>query len=280
MVGSIVKYIARIPLPVLRGILQWPVYFVLRNIVRYRRGVVERNLAFALPEMSDKDRLSVDKGFYKHLSRSIIETVCLAGITGERLMKIVNVDQSQYCPSADLCICYMAHLGNWEMIHSALGIALEGRNNYLVYSRQHNETVDRLLYEIRSRHGMNLVESGEVGALIGKLAESGERGMIFVLCDQLPPNRYVRYYHRFLGIKTKVITGTESLIRKYNIEPYYCSVRSREKGGYDCKLIPLGDWDKYRDSEFPVTSQYYDLLEKDIRREPERWLWSHDRWKR
>ncbi len=33
-------------------------------------------------------------------------------------------------------------------------------------------------------------------------------------------------------------------------------------------------------AEFQITDTYFRLLERSIRRNPEYWLWSHDRWKR
>ena len=53
----------------------------------------------------------------------------------------------------------------------------------------------------------------------------------------------------------------------------------RKRGYYDCEFLKMTD-DVKQYPEHELTRQYMQMLEDDIRLEPARWLWSHNRWKR
>ena len=68
-----------------------------------------------------------------------------------------------------------------------------------------------------------------------------KRCVIFAASDQLPKERYVKHFHRFMGIKTKVLTGTESLINRYDMKVYYCHVKRVKRGYYVCQAELLDE---------------------------------------
>ena len=60
---------------------------------------------------------------------------------------------------------------------------------------------------------------------------------------------------------------------------YYLDVERPRRGYYVARFIKIAD----SLNEHPVffaTEQYFRLLEKNIQRAPQYWLWSHKRWKR
>ena len=54
----------------------------------------------------------------------------------------------------------------------------------------------------------------------------------------------------------------------------------RVKRGYYTAHFELFAEDASKMAEFEPTNRYYELLEEEIKENPELWLWTHNRWKR
>ena len=68
------------------------------------------------------------------------------------------------------------------------------------------------------------------------------------------------YYPSHLAPRTSIIPVTDDKIKEWEF-----------------KLIT---YEPTKMKEFEITEQYCRMLEKNIQRQPEFWLWSHNRWKR
>ena len=83
---------------------------------------------------------------------------------------------------------------------------------------------------------------------------------------------------RFPQSKTLFFEGGEQLAIKFSLPVLYLSMRRIKAGRYEGEVILLYDGDEVVDRHV-ITERYVRQLEKDIQREPSRWLWSHRRWK-
>ena len=82
----------------------------------------------------------------------------------------------------------------------------------------------------------------------------------------------------FLGRPTAVITGTEQLARRLDMACVYWDMSKTRRGHYTITVRLIAD--HVADlPEMAVTDTYFKLLEQTIRREPDIWLWTHNRWK-
>ena len=78
---------------------------------------------------------------------------------------------------------------------------------------------------------------------------------------------------------TPVLTGTERIARKMNHAVLYVDIQRVRRGYYEAEFKCITR-EPQKLKEFELTDIYFEMLEKSIRRAPEFWLWSHDRWKR
>ena len=76
-----------------------------------------------------------------------------------------------------------------------------------------------------------------------------------------------------------MLTGTERIIRKVRHEVFYLDMRRVKRGYYEGE-IRLVTREPLHLEEYELTTKYFNLLEASIRRQPELYLWSHNRWKR
>ncbi|KAA6319956.1 hypothetical protein EZS27_030211, partial [termite gut metagenome] len=89
----------------------------------------------------------------------------------------------------------------------------------------------------------------------------------------------IHYWTNFLNHDTPVFTGTERIAKQANLVVYYADITRPKRGYYVCEFKKLTD----SPTDFPnytITEMYMCELEKTIIREPQYWLWTHNRWKR
>jgi KDO2-lipid IV(A) lauroyltransferase len=103
--------------------------------------------------------------------------------------------------------------------------------------------------------------------------------VIGYIADQAPFWWNIHHWCQFLCHDTAVLSGTERIIRKLDQAVFYMEFSRTRRGYYQAefKLITRNPQDM---QEYEITDTYFSMLEKTIRRHPEFWLWTHDRWKR
>ena len=89
----------------------------------------------------------------------------------------------------------------------------------------------------------------------------------------------MHYWPQFLNHETPTYTGAERIARLLDAPPFYFDIYRPRRGYYVVKVVRMCDNLKEA-PKFSITERYYRLLEKSIQRNPEYWLWSHNRWKR
>ena len=74
LIYPILWLISILPFPVLYLFSDF-VYFLTYHLIGYRKKTVRKNLAIALPHLSDKERLLIEKKFYSHLCDLFLEMI-------------------------------------------------------------------------------------------------------------------------------------------------------------------------------------------------------------
>lgn len=97
------------------------------------------------------------------------------------------------------------------------------------------------------------------------------------IADQTPrPDN--AFWTTFLNQDTPVFWGTERIARKIDYPVVYISVRRLRRGHYSINAEVLCEHPKDT-GEGEISTLHTSRLEKDIREQPEIWLWTHKRWK-
>ena len=279
----IISIMAILPFTVLYAVSDWLLYPLVRYVMRYRRSVVEKNLMLAFPEKDNRERMKIEQLFYHHLCDVFVESVKLCHMSEKELKQRFlweNYDEvmSSATNERRMTLCYFAHYANWEW---AMGMFMpKGTTTLIIYQKLHNPVFDKWICNNRSRFGAIPIEMSSVSETLRVYNTLREKCIVLAIADQLPKEQYVRHFYKFMGIKTKVLTGTESMIRKYNMNVFYCSVKRKERGYYVCKAERLDFPNQCKNDAWPYTEAFFERLQQQIGESPELWLWSHDRWRR
>ena len=63
------------------------IYFLVYNVVGYRRKVVKKNLSSSFPEKSEQELRTIEKQFYHWFCDYMVETIKLLSISNEKLLE-------------------------------------------------------------------------------------------------------------------------------------------------------------------------------------------------
>jgi Lauroyl/myristoyl acyltransferase len=249
--------------------------------LRYRKKVIEHNLAIAFPEWTTEQLKAVRQGFYRHFSDLIVEQLWSLRASPEEIVSSCVLEQHPIFEQCRLegrpVMIAAAHYNNYELGALSAGmqmpIPLAG-----IYARLVDKFYDEKLLEGRSRLGMMLWPRGEVAA---KFAEWGKRQESFAVAfafDQSPHGARRKYWLPFLGRLTAFELGIEAYAKRYKAAVVYISTRRLDRGKYRMTVETISN-NAAEDAGLDVLSSCAALLERDLHADPVGWMWSHRRWK-
>ena len=255
--------------------------FLTHRVVRYRLSVVRSNLKLAFPDKSEAERKAIENKFYLHFCDTIVETLKALTISKKELTKrfvIRNPEMaSQYYGDKRMIMLYAAHFGNWEWfitLPDFLKIQI-----VTFYQPQNNKLINHLTLCSRTRDGIIAVESAKGYRYVVSYAAKKESAVTLIIGDQCPHRNAQKYWVKdFFGVDTPFLVGTDRIAKKTNQVLIYPSFTSYRRGYYEVELKLIEDSPQNVEST-QIIEKYAHLLEEDIRRIPELWLWTHRRWK-
>lgn len=256
-------------------------YYLVYHVVRYRRRVVYANLRSSFPEKSEAEIERIAKDFYSFFCDYIVETLKFFSMGEKNIrkrMKFEGLNQvkEDFANGRSVSV-YLGHYCNWEWI-SSLGLHLDEQCGQ-IYHPLENATLDRLFLYMRGRFKAQSIKMDDTFLTILKWKKEGRKNIVGYIADQVPGYNNIHYWADFLHHDTPVFTGAERISKIMDTAVYYIDVERPRRGYYVARFIKIAD----SLNEHPVffaTEQYFRLLEKNIQRAPQYWLWSHKRWKR
>ncbi len=257
-------------------------YPVMYHVVRYRRAIVRKNLSDSFPEKTEAEIVRIEKDFYAWLCDYFVETLKMLSISErniKRRMTFIGYEQmDESMRQGKGCSLYLGHYCNWEWITS-IPLFLKNGICSQIYHPLENRSVDLVFQRLRSRFGCVNIEMNKSFRTILTWKRQGKANAVGYIADQVPGLNNVHCWVDFLNHDTPVFTGAEKITVLTGADVYYADITRPRRGYYVCTLkkIPMPDGGY---ETFHFTREYFRLLEDSIRRAPQYWLWSHNRWKR
>lgn len=257
------------------------VFFVVYHIAGYRKKTVTSNLRLVFPEKSSEEIRGIRKRFYRHMCDMFLEMIKSISISEEQLKarftftNLEEVIRARQTGKSSILMC--GHYASYEWAN-AIQFYDTGYKGLGIYKKIKNPHFDKLIKDIRARFNAELITSSKAISTISSYEEQGIKGIYAMIADQSPKLERAKYWTDFLGHRVPVFTGSEKLARTLDMVVLYLHVEKRKRGYYEATFIPITVNPK-QEQEFYITSRYLRLLEDQIRKEPELYLWTHKRWK-
>lgn len=249
---------------------------------RFRRRVVIDNLTIAFGrEKSAAEIKKIAQKNYTHYAQILLEWIESLTWTSEdfktKTVLFWEPIQKQMALNQG-GILLTSHLGNWEFaIQSA---SAHGMPCDIIVKRQQNRVAQTFLDWFRTRFGAQAIfETRTVREIFESLAN--KRFIVFVVDQFMGPP--IGLPVTFFGREAGTAAGL-ALITEKSKNPLFTAYSYRGRNGKIYIHIekleePIYHADTREGRLYQKTQWYNDVLEGQVRRFPEQWLWLHKRWK-
>lgn len=271
--------ISILPFPLLYLLSDF-IYLIVYYVIGYRKKTVRENLALALPNLSDEERLVIEKKSFHHLCDIFLEMIKTMTISKKEISKrfvFTNLEVYKKLEEKEKSIAMMmAHYASYEWAISM--------NTYVtfsafaIYKKINNPYFDKLVRNIRSRFKASLITTKETIPVIIKNNKSKELSIYGFASDQSPILSSAYHWQKFMGIEVPVHTGAEMLAKKYDMNVVFLKVKKVKRGYYEASFEVLSENAK-EVPNYEITDKFLKLVEQQIHEAPEYYLWTHKRWK-
>ena len=258
-------------------------FVLLYYLLRYRVKVVKKNLRNSFPEKSERELAVIRRKFYRTLSEIFVDTINMASMSdkkGRKVLTVKGLEEHVRAVHGRDWIAMTAHFGCWEYC-SYWGLYERSQMVVAVYHPLRSVVMERLYQRLRNYENSMTVSMKECLRFYLRNREKGVDGKnlaIGLIADQNPPRRPDSHWFRFLNQDTIFFDGGEKLALRCHLPVYFVKIDRLRRGRYEMSFEPIYDG-KEEVAEYEITERYVRMLEAEIRRRPELWMWSHRRWK-
>ena len=274
----ILYFFAYLPTDILYK-LSYPIAFVLRNIIGYRKEVVLKNIRNSFPEKSEQEVQEIARESYRHLADRVVENLKCMTITMDEVEERVVITNPELLHEVynrgQHLVMMVGHIATWEF-GGYRAVTASAHDNFAIVAPVNNKRFNKLIQRTRGKMGMNLIMMNESKAFFALPLAKPTAGIF--ISDQSPSNMKTCYWTTFLNQDSAFFTGDERYVRMHNAAVIYPKITERKHGYFNAEIIKITD-DPNSLPEFGVTEKFVRILEQQIRENPSDWLWSHKRWK-
>jgi KDO2-lipid IV(A) lauroyltransferase len=256
--------------------------FLLYDVAKLRRRVIDENLAIAMADLSELQRTEVARGMWEHLilmvceiaqaPRKIHETNWRDYVEVKSKSQMVGLMLSERP-----CVVVTAHYGNFEIAGYMTGLL--GFPTFTVARTLDNPFVDEYLNRFRELKGQFILPKTGSAPQADAVLNTG--GALVLLGDQNAGKRGV--WIDFMGRPASCHKALAlfTLLSRAPMLVTYCR-RSDRPMRFEVGLAGVADplsLDAEQGDVRGLTQWYNRLLEQEIRQFPSQYWWVHRRWK-
>jgi Kdo2-lipid IVA lauroyltransferase/acyltransferase len=248
------------------------------HVARRERRKALANIGIAFPEWPDAKRNETIRAMFRHMGMSLFEIAWLPNLKEERGVTTTMFEGAEevmaQIDAGRGVIIFTAHCGNWEWL--ACGTGLFGRPTSVLQRERDQPELNRYITELRANAGVHSIDRGSASSARDMMRIIKHGGILAFLVDQNLRTESVKvpFFGRLAPTPigpAKLAIRTEALV----------SVTFTERlpdGRHLIRYLPPIQC-KRGDDPVALVAHATTLIEEQIRRVPEQWVWMHDRWK-
>src|SRR5215470_292297 len=255
------------------------------GVARSRRQILEQNLAAAFPEKSEADRRAIARACVELFGSTVLEFVDSARFSREeieRKVAVTGVENLEYARKRGKGVFILsAHIGSWEL--GAIRAGLLGEPISPVVRPLDNPLLERELQKRRTRLGNRVIAKQDAAREILRALRANQT--VAILIDQnviAEEAVFVPFFGR--PAATSPSLAVLQLKTDAAVVPVFTfpSGDGRYLLDFQTPILASEFEDSSSDRAERVrraTARYMAVTEAAVRRQPEAWLWMHNRWR-
>ena len=256
-------------------------FYIFYYAIRYRRETVRDNLNLVFPEKNKHEIKDLELKTYRNLSDVLLEGIKFTTMTEEEVKKrfqFKNVEVLKELEKTKQDLVLMCgHYASWEWVF--ILDRFVSYDIYGIYKKLSNPYFDKIIKKSRSKFNGILISTKEAIYTIGKNAKANKNMSLYGFAsDQTPKLKRAFHWGEFMGVTVPIHTGAEMLAKKHNLAIAFLSVEKIKRGYYMTTFEKITTTPKkYKD--FEISDIFIKKVEKQIKKAPENYTWTHKRWK-
>ena len=250
-----------------------------------RRRILLQNLTAAFPEKGREEIEDIARRSVEGFAASLVDFLETARLSAEEVRSRVTIAGAEHLAAARArgkgVFLLSAHFGSWEI--AALAAGLMGEPIALLVRTLDNPLLEEELARLRRRFGNRPIPKKEAARELLRTMSRNESVAILVDQNVIPREAiYVPFFGRLAA--TTPALALLHLKTGASVVPVFMwpEGAGRYRMEFERPLLAeeFGGPEVERDERVRrATARYMDVIEAAIRREPQAWLWIHDRWK-
>ena len=266
-----------LPVSVLR-LISTSTYIFNKYFLQYRFNIVTHNLKIAFPNKNKSEIKILRDNFFKYFFNTIFEIIKSTNVSTRFIDKNVRINNPEildnYLNENKSVILLSGHYNNWEWLGAKISTFYDPQF-VAIYKKLNNKIFDIFIINYRKKFGGEIVNMEDSYRYFIK--NKNEQKIIGIIADQNPVINDKTKWIPFFNKKVPVFFGAENLAKKLNCPVLFCNMQFNNNK-YTISFEVLSE-NPNENSTGEITTKYFKLLEKQIKLQPERWLWSHRRWR-
>ena len=243
---------------------------------RDRRRVLS-NLAIAFPEWTDAQRLKTFHAMARHLGMLLFEIVWLPNLNKANLHETTITEGTEPIAKAVAegrsFVAITGHVGNWEWLSYVIGLIVP----LTALQRERAEPgLNDFIRELRLNAGVQTIDRGSAKSAREMLQALRKPGLLGFLIDQSLRAESAKV--PFFGHPALTPIGPVKLAVRSGVPLLPLFDERLPDGRHRVRFLePIET--KPDDDPIELTARLTKIIEDQIRRAPEQWVWIHDRWR-
>lgn len=269
--------VRRLPLPAVQRIGRALGAFASLVVRRERRKALA-NIAIAFPEWSAAQRRRTISAMFRHLGVSLMEILWLPNVDLAMRDRLTTFEGAEELVAVLRegrgVVIITAHSGNWEWL--AMGTGLFGFPTSVMQRERNEADVNDFITATRARSGVHTIDRGSTGAARELIQSIRRGGVLAFLIDQNIRAESAKV--PFFGKPALTPLGPVKLAIRTEALLCFAATERKPDGTHHIRYTTPVQL-RRDDDAIRVTAELTAMIEAQIRRVPEQWVWMHDRWR-
>lgn len=247
-------------------------------VARRERNKALAHLAIAFPDWSTLHRRAVIRAMFRHLGMSLFEIAWLPNLD-ERSRHSTTIIEGLDRVLAEIdagrgVVVFTAHCGNWEWLSYATGTF--GRPVSVLQRERDQPEMNRYITELRAKAGVRTIDRGSSASAREMMHAIRHGGILAFVIDQNIRTESVKV--PFFGRPALTPFGPARLAVRTGALAVPAFIQRLDDGRHHIRYLEPIQCHR-GDDPVALTARITLLIEEQIRRAPEQWVWMHDRWR-
>lgn len=283
LLGTAIRYlnraVSRMSLPTAlrlgRG-LGW----VYGHVIRYHRRDALEALGRSFPDWPPERRRATLDAMYRQLGMNLVEVLRLDGGGAPELFSRVRIEGEEIVRAAREggrgVLILTAHIGNWDLL--AMFTAAHGYPLTIISKTIRPAGVNDMWMRMRRAFGVSIVPAhGSYRECLRVLKRNELLG--FILDQNRPKEQGI--FVQFFGRPACTSPGLAYLAAQSGAPVVPAFIHREPDHSHVLRILPAlpPPADRSDEAIRAATQQYTTIIEEEIRRYPDQWIWIHRRWR-